>query len=115
MKRHPNARVAPRGREALASRVRAGERVSDAARQMGAGRQAASKRLARDRLGEGAADRSRRSGGMGARGRARRGGPRPPPLLHRPLQLGPPRTARAGGLPPMSRIVGVNNLLAHNS
>ena len=60
MKRHPNARVAPRGREALASRVRAGERVSDAARQMGAGRQAASKRLARDRLGEGAADRSSR-------------------------------------------------------
>ena len=60
MKRHPNARVAPRGREALASRVRAGERVSDAARQMGAGRQTASKRLARDRLGEGAADRSSR-------------------------------------------------------
>lgn len=60
MKRHPNARVAPRGREALASRARAGERVSDAARQMGAGRQTASKRLARDRLGEGAADRSSR-------------------------------------------------------
>ena len=60
MKRQPNARVAPRGREALASRVRAGERVSDAARQRGAGRQAASKRLARDRLGEGAADRSSR-------------------------------------------------------
>lgn len=60
MKRHPNARVAPRGREALVSRVRAGERVSDAARQMGAGRQTASKRLARDRLGEGAADRSSR-------------------------------------------------------
>lgn len=53
MKRHPNARVAPRGREALVSRVRAGERVSDAARQMGAGRQTASKRLTRDRLGEG--------------------------------------------------------------
>ena len=60
MKRHPNARVAPRGREALASRARAGERASDAARQMGAGRQTASKRLARDRLGEGAADRSSR-------------------------------------------------------
>ena len=60
MKRHPNARVAPRGREALVSRVRAGERVSDAARRMGAGRQTASTRLARDRLGEGAADRSSR-------------------------------------------------------
>lgn len=114
MKRHPNARVAPRGREALASRVRAGERVSDAARQMGAGRQAASKRLARDRLGEGAADRSRRSGGMGARGRARRGGPRPPSPSST-AAIGTPPHGACGGLPPMSRIVGVNNLLAHNS
>ena len=95
MKRHPNARVAPRGREALASRVRAGERVSDAARQMGAGRQTASKRLARDRLGEGAADRSRRSGGMGARGRARRGGPKPSPPSST-AAIGTARAARAG-------------------
>ena len=96
MKRHPNARVAPRGREALVSRVRAGERVSDAARQMGAGRQTASKRLARDRLGEGAADRSRRSGGMGAREGEEEGSR--PHLLHRPLQLGPP-TQRVRGPP----------------
>ena len=29
--------------------------------------------------------------------------------------IGPVRTAPAGGLPPMSRIAGVNNLLAHNN
>ena len=113
MKRHPNARVAPRGREALASRARAGERVSDAARRMVAGCQTASKRLARDRLGEGAADRSRRSGGMGARGRARRKGRGPISFIDR-CNWDRPRSA-CGGLPPMSRIAGVNNLLAHNS
>ena len=48
--------------------------------------------------------------GLGERGR---GGGRPGGL-HRPLQLGP-AALPCGGLPPMSRIYGVNNVMAHNS
>ena len=59
MSQHPNARLTPRGREALVSRVAAGERVSDVARQMGVGRQTASKWLARARRGEPVSDRPR--------------------------------------------------------
>lgn len=45
MSQHPNARLTPRGRELLASRVAGGERVSAVARQIGVSRQTASKWL----------------------------------------------------------------------
>ena len=60
MERHPDARPAPRGRETLISRVRSGVPVSEAARQMGVSRQTAGKWLARERRGEGLADRTGR-------------------------------------------------------
>ena len=60
MFQHPNARLAPRGRELLVSQVAGGERVSAAARQMGVSRQTASKWLARARRGEPMSDRSSR-------------------------------------------------------
>ena len=47
MSQHPNARLTPRGRELLASRIAGGERVSAVARQMGVSRQTASKWLSR--------------------------------------------------------------------
>lgn len=43
MSQHPNAKLTPRGRETLVSRVAAGEGVSSVARQMGVNRQSASK------------------------------------------------------------------------
>ncbi|MDO4429191.1 MAG: integrase core domain-containing protein [Atopobiaceae bacterium] len=60
MSQHPNARPTPRGREPLCGRVAGGMRVSEAARQAGAGRQTASKRLARARRGEPMSDRPSR-------------------------------------------------------
>ena len=60
MSQHPNARLTPRGRETLAARVAAGERVHDVARQMGVSRQTASKWLARARRGEPMSDRASR-------------------------------------------------------
>ena len=60
MSQHPNARLTPRGRELLASRVAGGERVSAVARQMGVSRQTASKWLSRARRGEPLSDRSSR-------------------------------------------------------
>ena len=47
MSQHPNARLTPKGRETLVSRVGSGLGVAEAARQMGVSRQAASKWLAR--------------------------------------------------------------------
>lgn len=93
MEQHPNARPAPRGREALISRVRSGVPVSEAARQMGVGRQTAGKWLARERRGEGL-----------ARG----------PVTRVRYERDRPHSA-CGGLLPMSRIAGVNNLSAHNA
>ncbi|HJA29557.1 MAG TPA: IS481 family transposase [Candidatus Olsenella pullicola] len=58
MSQHPNARLTPRGRETLVSRVAAGEGVSSVARQMGVSRQTASKWLSRARRGETMSDRS---------------------------------------------------------
>lgn len=58
MSQHPNARLTPRGREALVSRIEAGAGVAEAARQMGVSRQTASKWLARARRGEPMSDRS---------------------------------------------------------
>ncbi|WP_333558781.1 leucine zipper domain-containing protein, partial [Candidatus Collinsella stercoripullorum] len=55
---HANARLTPRGRETLVSRVAAGEGVSSVARQMGVSRQTASKWLSRARRGETMSDRS---------------------------------------------------------
>ncbi len=52
MEQHPNARLTPRGRETLVSRVKSGLGVAEAARQMGVSRQTASKWLARARRGE---------------------------------------------------------------
>ena len=60
MSQHPNARLTPRGRELLASRVAGGERVSAVARQMGVGRQTASKWPSRARRGEPLSDRPSR-------------------------------------------------------
>ncbi len=60
MEQHPNARLTPRGRETLVSRVESGLGVAEAARQMGVSRQTASKWLRRSRSGEGLADRSSR-------------------------------------------------------
>ena len=60
MSQHPNARLTPRGRELLCSRVAAGARVSEAARQAGVSRQTASKWLARARRGEPMSDRPSR-------------------------------------------------------
>ena len=85
MPRHPNASPTPRGRETMASRMGSGGRVGEGARQMGVSRQTASKWLARARRGVPMSDRGSR-----------------------------PHSA-CGSLPPVSRIVGVNNLLAYNS
>ena len=60
MKQHPNAKLTPRGRETLVSRIGSGVGVADAARQMGVSRQTACKWLRRSRGGEGLADRSSR-------------------------------------------------------
>ena len=60
MSQHPNARLTPRGRETLVSRIGSGVGVAEAARQMGVSRQTASKWLRRSRRGEGLADRSSR-------------------------------------------------------
>ena len=60
MSQHPNARLTPRGRETLVSRIEAGAGVAEAARQMGVSRQTASKWLARARRGEPMSDRSSR-------------------------------------------------------
>ena len=60
MSQHPNARLTPRGRETLVSRIESGTRVSEAARQMGVSRQTASKWLRRRRLGEPMSDRPSR-------------------------------------------------------
>ena len=60
MEQHPNARLAPRGRETLVSRIESGLGVAEAARQMGVSRQTASKWLRRSRSGEPMSDRSSR-------------------------------------------------------
>lgn len=60
MTQHPNARLTPRGRETLVSRIESGLGVAEAARQMGVSRQTASKWLRRSRSGEGLADRGSR-------------------------------------------------------
>ena len=60
MSQHPNARLTPRGRETLVSRIESGVGVADAARQMSVSRQTASKRLVRARRGEPMSDRSSR-------------------------------------------------------
>lgn len=60
MSQHPNARLTPLGRRTLVDRVEGGERVADAARDMGVSRQTAHKWLARRRRGEPLADRSSR-------------------------------------------------------
>lgn len=60
MSQHPNAKLTPKGRETLVSRIGSGLGVAEAARQMGVSRQTASKWLVRARRGEGLADRSSR-------------------------------------------------------
>ena len=60
MEQHPNARLTPRGREILVSRIESGVPVADAAHQMGVSRQTASKWLRRSRSGEPMSDRSSR-------------------------------------------------------
>ncbi|WP_303249645.1 helix-turn-helix domain-containing protein [uncultured Slackia sp.] len=60
MEQHPNAKLTPKGRETLVSRIESGLGVAEAARQMGISRQTACKWLRRSRLGEGLSDRSSR-------------------------------------------------------
>lgn len=60
MSQHPNAKLTPKGRETLVSRIESGVGVADAARQMGVSRQTASKWLRRSRAGEPMSDRSSR-------------------------------------------------------
>lgn len=60
MRQHPNAKLTPRGRETLVSRIESGVGVADAARQMGVSRQTASKWLARAARGEPMSDRPSR-------------------------------------------------------
>ena len=60
MSQHPNARLTPKGRETLVSRVKAGAGVARVAREMGVSRQTASKWLARASRGEPMEDRSSR-------------------------------------------------------
>lgn len=60
MSQHPNAKLTPRGRETLVSRIESGSGVAEAARQMGVSRQTAGKWLRRSRSGEGLSDRSSR-------------------------------------------------------
>lgn len=57
MRQHPNARLTPRGRQTLVSRIERGAGVAEAARQMGVSRQTACKWLARARRGEPMSDR----------------------------------------------------------
>lgn len=84
MSQHPNARLTPRGRETLASRIGSGTGVAEAARQMGVSRQTAGKWLARARRGEPMSDRSGRPATLarptppGRRGGGRGCPPRPP-------------------------------------
>ena len=47
MVQHPNARLTPRGRETLVSRIESGVPVAEAAGQMGVSRQTASKQVRR--------------------------------------------------------------------
>lgn len=60
MEQHPNARLTPKGRETLVSRIESGVGVGVAARQMGVSRQTAWKWLRRSRLGEPMSDRPSR-------------------------------------------------------
>lgn len=60
MSQHPNARLTPKGRETLVSRIESGDGVAETARQMGVSRQTASKWLARARRGEPMSDRTSR-------------------------------------------------------
>lgn len=60
MEQHPNAKLTPKGRETLISRIESGLGVAEAARQMGISRQTAGKWLRRSRSGEGLPDRSSR-------------------------------------------------------
>ncbi len=71
MEQHPNARLTPRGRETLVSRIESGLGVAETARQMGVSRQTASKWLRRSRSGEPMSDRSSRPRRLASPRRAR--------------------------------------------
>ena len=97
MSQHPNAKLTPKGRETLVSRIESGVGVGDAARQMGVSRQTASKWLRRSRAGEPMSDRS---------SRPRRLARITPPLVEeavaaarRELMLAPLGLAAATGVP----------------
>ena len=94
MEQHPNAKLTPKGRETLVSRIESGLGVAEAARQMGISRQTAGKWLRGSRSGEGLSDRSSRP-----RRPARRAGPPPCPPSSSTI-IGSVRTARAGACRP---------------
>lgn len=98
MSQHPNARLTPRGRETLVSRIEFGPGAAEAARQMGVSRQTAWKWSRRRRNGEPMSDRS---------GRPRRMARSTPPGVEervararRELMLAPPTPAAETGVPP---------------
>ena len=103
----------------MVERVEAGEPVAEVTRQVGVSRQTASKWLARARAGEPVSDRTSRPRRLArltprevedrVAGRAEA----LPAFIDR-CNWDRPRSA-CGSLPPMPRIAGVNNLLAHNS
>ncbi len=60
MSQYPSAGLTPRGRETMVARIEAGEPLAEVARQVGAGRQTASKWVGRRRRGEPMTDRPSR-------------------------------------------------------
>lgn len=97
MSQHPNARLTPRGRETLVSRIGSGAGVAETARQMGVSRQTASKWLARARRGEPMSDRPSRP-----RALARRTPPEAEARVleaRRSMRLAPLALAAATGVP----------------
>ena len=97
MSQHPNARLTPRGRETLFSRIGSGAGVAETARQMGVSRQTASKWLARARRGEPMSDRPGRP-----RALARRMPPEAEARVleaRRSMRLAPLALAAATGVP----------------
>lgn len=98
----------------MVERVEAGEPVAEVTRQVGVSRQTASKWLARARRGEPMSDRPSRPRGLA---RAWDSEASRADALEASLDRcnwDRPHSA-CGGLPPMSRIYGVNNVLALNS
>ena len=117
MDQHPTAKLTPTGRETLVSRIESGLGVAEAARQISEGARHVYTR-AYSPWQNGKVERMNRTLAQEwqyARawdGEAGRASALPAFIEHYNWER--PHSA-CGGLPPMSRIVGVNNLSAHNN